>query len=519
MTTGKGPAAAADTPGGRGAPALVVRETSKTFGGNTVLDRVGLSVARSEVHALVGENGSGKSTLVKILAGYHEPDPGSSILVDGEPLTRHHPDASDRAGLRFVHQDLGLVGGLTTVENLGLGRGYGAGRGMPVRWSIRRREAEELLASLSRYFDVNRPVQQLAASERSAVAVARAVAPHRTPARVLVLDEPTANLPGPEVAQLFDLVRRVRERGIGVVLISHHLSEVFELADTVSVLRGGRVVATVPVAATDESELIELMVGRKVDRLTGRPPAGTAPVKLAARAVRGRSVHGVDLDVRAGEVLGVAGITGSGREELAPLLFGALQRQGTVTLEGTPVPPGRPDSSITAGMVLVPADRDANAVLHGHDVAENIAISRPRDFVRRLVYRRRLEVEETAAWVGRLDIRTPRPRSPLTQLSGGNSQKVVLARLLRLRPSVLLLDEPTQGVDIGAREEIHRRVEEAAAEGAAVLVCSTDNEELARLCTRVVVLSRGRVSAEFAAPVDPDALAAACLTENEGDRG
>jgi ribose transport system ATP-binding protein len=494
--------------------ALRVTNASKTFGPITVLNRVDLTVRGGEIHALVGENGSGKSTLVKILAGYHTPDAGTEICVAGTALKKHHPDVSDYAGLRFVHQDLGLVGNLDAVENLGLGTGYGTHRGGPVRWRRQRSAASDLLASIGRTIDLSVPVAQLTASERTSIAIARAIAPHRTPARVLVLDEPTANLPGPEVEQLFDVVHRVRDRGIAVVFISHHLSEVLELTDNVTVLRGGRRVTTIATSSIDEERLIELMVGRKVDRLAGQPPEADTPVIVSANNLRGQSVQGLDLHVRAGEVLGIAGITGSGREAIASLLFGATHRDGTVTVDGVNVPPRRPDIAIASGMVLVPADRPANGVLHGHDVTENITISRPRDFVRALVYRHRLATNEARAWFDRLDIRAPSTGSAMTELSGGNAQKVILARCLRLTPRTLLLDEPTQGVDVGSREEIHQRIEEAARAGCAVVVCSTDNEELARLCSRVIVLVHGKSGHEFAGRTTADQIAAASLASH-----
>ena len=497
-------------------PALDVRGASKTFGTQRVLHDVALQIQAGEVRALVGENGSGKSTLVKILAGYHIPDEGASITVGGRSVTPHQPGASDDAGLRFVHQELALVGSLSTVENLGLGRGYGSRSGGPIRWAQRRRDAQGVMADLGYHFDVRRPIIQLEASERTAVAVARAVSPHRSPPQVLVLDEPTANLPGVEVARLFALVRRVRDSGIAILFISHHLNEVFDLADSVTVLRGGTLVATKPVSEVTETGLIEMMVGHEVSRSRSRPASPGGQVLLSVDGLGGHSVHGIDLRVTAGEIVGVAGITGSGREALASLLFGGSARQGSVSVDGTALPPNRPDLSIKAGMALIPADRNKNAVIHGHDVSENLSIARPADFVRGRVFRRRLESVEVSTWLRRLDVRPPEPRKPLSQLSGGNAQKVVLARWLRLTPKVLILDEPTQGVDVGAKEDIHQRIEDAAAHGCAVIVCSTDSEELARLCTRVVVLVRGRIRAESTAPLHADEITAASLADTTG---
>jgi ribose transport system ATP-binding protein len=498
---------------GAGHPALTVAKASKTFGPQRVLHDVDLEIQTGEIRALVGENGSGKSTLVKILAGYHAPDPGSLVTVAGEPVAPHNPDASDHAGLRFVHQDLALVGTLTTVENLGLGRGYGSGSGRPVRWRTQRREAQAAMAELGYSINVERPVRDLTASERTAVAVARATSPHRSAPRVLVLDEPTANLPGPEVIRLFALVRQVASSGIAILFISHHLNEVFDLCGSVTVLRGGAVVATAPVSTIDESQLIEMMVGHSVSPAAPRRSQSAQTAALRAADLGGLSLRRADLEVAAGEIVGVAGITGSGREAIASLLFGGAPRTGVVKIGDKTLPGGRPWESIAAGMALVPAERVRNAVFPEHDVSENISIARPGDFVKNHVLRRRLESTGTSKWMAQLDVRPPLPRAPISQLSGGNTQKVMLARWLRLAPKILLLDEPTQGVDVGAREDIYRRIEQTAQQGCAVLVCSTDAEELVRLCARVIVLVRGQVSQELEAPVTIDEISAACLTD------
>ena len=498
--------------------ALALTHASKTFGGQQVLRDVSLEIRPGEIRALVGENGSGKSTLVKILAGYHGPDAGTGLQVRGRPVALQDPVASDAAGLRFVHQDLALVAGLDTVENLGLGRGYGARPARPVRWSERRREARAVMEQLGYVLDVDKPVAALEASERTAVAVARAISPHRTPPRVLVLDEPTANLPGREVERLFDLVRRVRDTGLAILFISHHLNEVFDLTESVTILRGGRHVATRKVENLTEGSLIELMVGRDVARTRGGGAATSvaSDTVLSARALAGPTLDGVDLRVAACEVLGIAGITGSGREALASMLFGAQGRQGTVEVNGTVLKGGRPDLSIGAGVALVPADRAQRAVVQGLDVGENLSITRAQDFMRGGLFRRRLERTTVLDWLRRLDVRPQRPSMPMSQLSGGNAQKVVLARWLRLRPKVLLLDEPTQGVDVGAREEIYDLVRSAAADGCAVVLCSTDSEELARCCSRVVVLVRGRVRSEMKTPLEAYEITAASLGGGPG---
>ncbi|GAA1003729.1 ribose import ATP-binding protein RbsA [Acrocarpospora pleiomorpha] len=492
-------------------PALQVHSASKTFGGVRVLEDVSLAVLPGEIRAIVGENGSGKSTLVKILAGYYEPDAGTEVAVAGNPVTTTHAGEAKNAGLRFVHQDLALVDSLNVVENLGLGRGFGCGRGRPVNWADRRREARQNLAELGYDVDVTVPTGKLQASERTAVAVARAVAEHHSRPQLLVLDEPTANLPGPEVERLFDLVRRVRDNGVAVLFISHHLDEVFELADSVTVLRGGRLITTRPIAGLDRSTLIELIVGHPVQSSTQTAVVDERSVVLELKSISGATVHKLSADVRKGEILGIAGITGSGREAAASLIFGGLPRTGDVVVDGHFVPSGRPDLSIGAGIAMVPANRPRVAVVHGHTVAENLTLARLKDFSQKGWLRRREEMRTVQGWLGELDVRPREPHALMSRLSGGNAQKVILARWLRLEPRVLILDEPTQGVDVGAKQDIHDRIRAAASSGCSVVVCSTDSEELALLCTRILVFSGGRVESELPGPVEAAAITAACL--------
>jgi len=486
-------------------PALEVSHVSKTFGPAMVLRDVNLTIHAGEVRALVGENGSGKSTLVKILAGNYTPDDGAQISVAGQPVRVHQPAASDQAGLRFVHQSLGLIDALNTTENLGLGVGYSK-RARPVRWSSRNKAARDAMRQLGYDIDVKKPVSKLAASERAAVAIARALSPRHSRARVLLLDEPTATLPAAEAQRLFALVRRLSSDGVAILFISHHINEVFEIADSVSILRDGSLVTTRSIDKIDEPTLIELMLGREIERLVPATSSNTSPLVLRAVDIAVGSLRELSLEVRAGETVGIAGITGSGREAVAPALYGARGRSGRLDVAGKTVRAGRPDLSIAAGLGYIPADRENHAAFPDHDVAENISIARLGDFVKATIFRRRAEANTAAQWIETLDIRPPQPRYALKKLSGGNAQKVILARWLRLKPRALLLDEPTQGVDIGAREQIYRMVEAAAQDGCAVVVCSTDHAELARLASRVLVLVQGRVHAELAQPISADEI-------------
>ena len=497
--------------------ALTVRNLSKTFGATRALVDANLELRPGEVHALVGENGSGKSTLVKILAGFHTPDAGGEVSVNGESLHFGDPVAGDTLGMRFVHQDLGLVGQLDTMDNLALGHGYDVGRFKQIRWREVERAAREALDRLGYDIDVRTPLDRLSMSERTAVAVARALSARRTEARLLVLDEPTANLPGPEVERLFALLRRIRDTGVAILFISHHFNEVFSLAERVTVLRDGRIVATRTVSEIDDATLVELMIGRRLELADAHHQGTrTGDTLLRLSGVGGRVLNDLDLDVAAGEVVGVAGITGSGREELVPLIFGGRPRRGVVEVGGQILTPERPDLAVAAGMGCVPAERYTNAVLHDHTVRENVVITRPGVHVAQGLLRHSREKADVREWLELLDVRPRATENPIGTLSGGNQQKVMLARWFRTKPRVLILDEPTQGVDVAAQADIHELIDQAADQGVAVLVCSTESEELARLADRVIVLSAGRIITTLKAPADADRITAATLSTFEG---
>jgi len=496
-------------------PALTVTNMSKSFGGPLVLDSANLSIEPGEIRALVGENGSGKSTLIKILAGFHVPD-GGSAEVHGQALHLGHGEASEALGLRFVHQDLGLVNNLDAVDNIALGAGYPSFRG-GIRWRQERKRTRAALAELGYDFDVRRPAGDLAMSERTALAVARAMAPRATPAKVLILDEPTANLPAAEAERLFRLARRVADSGVAVMFVSHHFDEVFGLAQSVTVLRDGKLVITRPVAGMTEDNLIELVIGRQLEHVEHDAKAAEKrEVVLQISGLGCDVLNNVDLLVHAGEIVGVAGITGSGRDEVAPALFGGTDRTGEAKINGAVVPKLRPDRAMAMGMGLVPAQRLANAAFITETLRGNITIVRPGIHWRGGILRKGPERADVRKWLDRLDVRPRNSEFTMADLSGGNQQKVVLARWLRMEPKVLVLDEPTQGVDVGAKSDIHKLVDEAAAQGTAVLVVSTDHEELVRLCHRVLILRRGRIADEFSgARMDHDLITAATIGRDQ----
>ena len=479
-------------------PLLRVRGLSKSFPGLRALKDVDLEVASGEVLAVVGQNGSGKSTLVKVLAGLHAPDPGATIEVRGaagEIVT----GTDAQAELHFIHQDLGLIPMLSTVENLDLGRTH---RGFGLGPAARRAEAaraRELIGRFGASFDVTQPLVLLSAAERAIVAIARALEDWQRDDHVLVLDEPTAALHGDEVDRLFEAVRAVAARGAGVIFISHRLDEVLDIADRVVALRDGEVVADVAAGGFDRAALVHMITGRELEETRVERSGDPGEPVLRVDGLSGATVAAFDAEVRAGEIVGVTGQLGSGREHVAGLVFGAVARTGGAVRVGTQdLPGGNPTKAVGEGVAFVPADRRAQGAVMTMNVRENLTLPRLRP-LRRLMGRLdgRAERDECRHWIGEVGLRPSEPERSLDLFSGGNQQKVVMAKWLRNKPRVLLLDEPTQGVDVGAKASIYELVSRAADQGAGVVVSSSDTKELVLLCDRVIVMRDGRVVAEL----------------------
>ncbi len=478
---------------------LQVTSLSKTYPGQVALADANLTVRAGEVHALVGQNGSGKSTLIKLLGGYVKADHGAEVSLGGQPVDLWTLDRATRRRVRIVHQDLGLVPSLSTVDNLGLGYSYERGFARRVLWRREVERAQELLLGFGLAPDVRQPVMNLSAAERAAVAIVRALQDWDSEQTgLLVLDEPTASLNRGEVDALFREVRRVVGFGAGVLFVSHMLDEVLELADRVTVLRDGKVVASgVPVSDLDERTLVELIVGRSVNELfPGNDHVVGRPV-LEAQMLSGITIRGVSLEIHDGEVLGVAGLVGSGREEVTRILFGATPRFAGKVLVDKHKVFATPRDSIIAGIAHVPADRKVVGLDMQERLHQHIPLPRLGALQGRVRLHHRATRHAATRWAEALDVQPLLLDRRMEKFSGGNQQKAVLARWLRTEPKVLLLDEPTQGVDVGAKASIYRQIRAAADNGTAVLVASSDAEELVNLCDRVLVFRSGNVAIEL----------------------
>lgn len=517
--------AAAGVPAGPSA--LRLRGVSKTFPGVRALTGVDMEVATGSVHALVGHNGSGKSTLIKCLAGVHMPDPGAEAWLGDEPLALGDPDDAERKGLRFVHQDLGIIPELGAVDNVGFVHGFERNALGGISWRRQAQRTSELLAQFGFTLDPYRPLGEASPPERAAVAIVRAVAGWQAGRGVLVLDEPTAALPAHEVDRLFQLIREVSATGTAVILVSHRLDEVMAIADSVTVLRDGAKVWDGPLASTSLKSLVDLIADTDGQHPAERHPAeaeqhpaeqvkaqraaagpipapegGPLPVNgtaLELRDLQGRYLRGVSLTVGYGEVVGVAGLLGSGREELPYVVAGARSEgiSGTVTIGGVPLGEPSVERSRALGVTLVPADRAAEGIFAEFTTTENVSLAGLRTLRKRGFVAPSQERRFGRTWLKAVHADPGYGPRPISTLSGGNQQKAVLARSLSVSPRLLVLSEPTAGVDVGARAVLYDELRRRAAEGLAVLMASSDLEDLLACCDRVIALRDGVVAAEF----------------------
>jgi ABC-type sugar transport system ATPase subunit len=476
-------------------PLLKLEGITKGFPGVQALRGVEFDVRPGEVHALLGENGAGKSTLIKLISGVHRPDTGT-ISMDGKPVHFASPMDAQRAGIATIFQELLLFPELTVAENIFIGhaprRPWGG-----VDWPTMRAKAGEILASLDIHdLDPGAVVGALTVGNRQRVEIAKALSQN---ARVLIMDEPTAALTEADVEHLFRIVRLLRQRGVGIVYISHRLVEVFELADRVTVLRDGAYVMTRDVAATSEGELISAMVGRTIDQLFPKSevPIGEPVLELRDLALRG-SIEPTSLTLRAGEIVGLAGLVGSGRSELAQIVFGITPAtSGEIRLAGTFVRIDSAGQAKRLGIAYVPEDRGVQGLIKPMRIRENVSLAVLRRIARGWFIDGKAEADLAGDAIRRFGVRAPGPETVVGKLSGGNQQKVVLAKWLATKPRVLIMDEPTRGIDVGAKAEIHRLMSELAGQGLAILMISSELPEIMGMSDRILVMREGRLVGEF----------------------
>jgi ABC-type sugar transport system ATPase subunit len=472
---------------------LEMRGIHKRFPGVQALDNVALQVRAGEIHALVGENGAGKSTLMKVLAGAIQGDSGD-ILIDGAPVSINSPQDARSLGIGIVYQEFSLVPALTVGENILLGR-FPHRAGFLDRRATER-EARARLDELGVEIDTSARASALSVAQQQLVEIAKVLAMRP---RLLVLDEPSAVLGGADLERLFAVLNRLRERGISIIYISHRLDEVFRLADTVTVMRDGAVVDALPVTQLDHAGLVRRMVGRDLEGALVDHHGEPGDDLLRIDGLRRDGVlEPVSLCVRRGEIVGLAGLRGAGRTELARCIFGADSRSaGTVTVGGRAVRPGSPGEAIRAGIGFVTEDRKTEGLILNLSVRENITLAGLRRLARFSFVQRAAEQRRVRALSDQLDVRAASPAVRAGNLSGGNQQKVVLAKWLHTDAQVLILDEPTRGIDVGAKREIYRLMREIADRGAAVLMISSELPEVIGVCDRILVMHEGRLAGEL----------------------
>ncbi len=474
---------------------LELNHVSKSFPGVRALNDAQFDMRAGEVHALLGENGAGKSTTIKIISGVYRPDSGE-LRFEGKPVQFNNPREAQAAGIATIYQELSLYPELTVAENIFMGHAPRSRFGA-LDWGAMRRQAQALLESLNIHdMDVNRKVGSMTVGNRQRVEIAKALSQN---ARILIMDEPTAALTEADVQRLFEIVRLLRTRGVGIIYISHRLEEVFLLADRVTVLRDGQYVGTKDVADTTPDQLISMMVGRTIDNLFPKLETTIGEPVLEVRdLVHKPLTRGVSLYVRQGEIVGLAGLVGSGRSEVAQVIFGMTPAEsGTILINGKPVQIKSPAQAMKLGIAYVPEDRGTQGLVRQMRIRENVSLAVLRGMVKGPFVDRGAERGLARRTIDQLSIRAPSSEQIVNKLSGGNQQKIVVGKWLASKPKLLIMDEPTRGVDVGAKAEIHRLLSELAQQGLAILMISSELPEILGMSDRILVMREGRIVAEY----------------------
>lgn len=477
-------------------PALRLESITKTFPGVKALDNVSLSVMPGEVHALMGENGAGKSTLMKVLGGIYQPDEGQ-IFVGEEPVVMANPIDAKQKGIVFIHQELSLADELSVAENVYLGELPTLSFGR-VDWASLYKKTDEILARLNVNFTSDTRVGELSIANQQMVEIARALTVN---AKAVIFDEPTASLTDAEKRVLFDVIADLKAQGVGIVYISHRMEEIFKITDRVSVLRDGQYQQTLPTGDTSEEDITQLMIGRKLDLSRAAVEHDLGEVAIEVRDLSCGSVYqNINFYVRAGEVLGFYGLVGAGRTEIAETLFGLRQPSaGQILIEGKETHLNSPAKAIQEGISLVPEDRKGQGLILGMNCRDNMTLPQVQDMTAGPFVSDGAEIAIFDQYRDRLDIRTPGWQQAVGNLSGGNQQKIVIGKWLSMHPKVLIVDEPTRGIDVGSKSEIHKLIRELAATGYAVIVISSEMPEVLHVSDRIVAMYAGQIIRTFSA--------------------
>jgi ribose transport system ATP-binding protein len=477
-------------------PLLRMEGIHKSFPGVRALKDVHLDLFAGEVHALMGENGAGKSTLIRVLAGAHRPDAGF-IFIDGQPVRIHSPRDAENLGISVIYQEFNLVPALSARDNLFLGREQT--RGFFLSASKEHRQALDLFARLNVQIDPEARVSDLTVAQQQAVEIAKAIS---LDARILIMDEPTASLTTQETEKLFQLIGDLKRRGIGIIYVSHRMEEIFRLADRVTVMRDGQYIATHPTRELNRQKLIEMMVGRKLETEFPKERATIGQERLVVTDLyRGTAVKGVSFAIRGGEVVGLTGLVGAGRTEVARLIFGADRRDGgTMLLDGRSFNPRSPRDAIGRGVCLVTEDRKVQGLVLPHSARENFGLPNLNRLSTLGFVRHAQERQAFAHYINTLHIKIPHQDEPARNLSGGNQQKLVLAKWLEANSEIILFDEPTRGIDVGAKHEIYLLINRLAKSGKAILMISSELPEVLGMSDRILVMHEGRITGAIADP-------------------
>lgn len=485
---------------------LELNQVEKAFPGVKALDKASLNVYPGRVMALMGENGAGKSTLMKVLTGIYSLDNGS-IHYQGQPVAFKGPRDSQQAGISIIHQELNLIPEISIAENIFLGREMTNAFGR-ILWNQMHEKAAQLLARLNVKRSPKTLLGELSLGEQQMVEIAKALS---FESKVIIMDEPTDALTDKETDFLFKVINELRDQGCGIVYISHRLKEIFEICDDITVLRDGKFIGECEVKDTDEDSLIEMMVGRKLEEQYPRIAVQSDETRLSVKGLSGKGIEGINFELKRGEILGISGLMGAGRTELMKMLYGALpHHSGEILLEGNKIHPTSPQEGLACGIAYISEDRKGDGLVLGLSVKDNMTLSALQHFSSGVQIQHKSEVMAVDDFIDLFNIKTPSREQIIGNLSGGNQQKVAIAKGLMTRPNVLILDEPTRGVDVGAKKEIYQLINKFKAEGMSIILVSSEMPEVLGMSDRILVMHEGKISGEFDAKQANQELLLAC---------